>query len=73
TTTGKDVTRASVIAWGRGGKGMLKTTRGNLATFKLGIPWGTLPINFKHAVEICRRLGIGFLWIDALCIVQDDD
>ncbi|KAK4454875.1 heterokaryon incompatibility protein-domain-containing protein [Podospora aff. communis PSN243] len=58
--------------WGDG-VDMLKTTKDSLATFKSGIQWESLPKNFQHAVEICRSLGINFLWIDALCIVQDDD
>jgi len=29
--------------------------------------------NFQHAVRIARALDIRYLWIDSLCIVQDDD
>jgi len=31
-----------------------------------------LPKTFQHAVKITRDIGIRFLWIDSLCIVQDD-
>ncbi|KAI2463826.1 HET-domain-containing protein [Annulohypoxylon bovei var. microspora] len=30
-----------------------------------------LPQNFKDAIQITRALGIRYLWIDALCIIQD--
>ena len=30
-----------------------------------------LPPNFQDAVMVTRALGINFLWIDALCIIQD--
>ncbi|KAB8242097.1 heterokaryon incompatibility protein-domain-containing protein [Aspergillus flavus] len=30
-----------------------------------------LPANFWDAISINRRLGIRYLWIDALCIIQD--
>lgn len=32
-----------------------------------------LPVNFREAVRITRELGIRYLWIDALCIIQDSD
>lgn len=31
-----------------------------------------LPPTFANAVRICRRLNQRYLWIDALCIIQDD-
>jgi hypothetical protein len=36
------------------------------------IPIGELSKNFRHAVEVTRALGYQYLWIDSLCIVQDD-
>ncbi|KAI5856202.1 HET-domain-containing protein [Durotheca rogersii] len=30
-----------------------------------------LPRNFRDAIEVARALGIRYLWIDALCIIQD--
>jgi hypothetical protein len=51
---------------------MLTTTTANLPQHLRGIPWETLPKVFQDAVMICRALGIRYLWIDALAIVQDD-
>ena len=48
-----------------------KLTMGNIETMKNGVAVSTLPNTFRHAIEITRRLGIKYLWIDALCIVQD--
>lgn len=31
-----------------------------------------MPATFQDAIYIARKLGIRYLWIDALCIVQDD-
>jgi hypothetical protein len=31
-----------------------------------------LPRNFQHAIAITRQLGVCYLWIDSLCIIQDD-
>jgi hypothetical protein len=30
-----------------------------------------LPKTFRDAVIVCRRLGVRYLWIDSLCIMQD--
>ena len=49
----------------------LTTTRENLATHKDEIPFERLPRTIKDAITITRDLGIQFLWVDALCIVQD--
>ena len=32
-----------------------------------------LPKNFSDAIELTKELGIPYIWIDALCIVQDDN
>ncbi|KAK5655560.1 hypothetical protein OQA88_5491 [Cercophora sp. LCS_1] len=32
-----------------------------------------LPQVFRDAMEVTRIFGVGYLWIDALCIVQDDE
>jgi hypothetical protein len=32
----------------------------------------TLPKTFQDAISITRQLGLKFIWIDSLCIVQDD-
>jgi Heterokaryon incompatibility protein (HET) len=32
----------------------------------------TLPRAFTDAIELANELGLRYLWIDALCIVQDD-
>ncbi len=31
-----------------------------------------LPKTFRNAIEVTRSLGVQYLWIDSLCIVQDD-
>ncbi|XDG08374.1 hypothetical protein ABKA04_007989 [Annulohypoxylon sp. FPYF3050] len=35
-----------------------------------GIPWTSLPKTFQDAVTICRAMGVSYLWIDTLCILQ---
>ena len=48
------------------------TTKQTLSDRKARVPWATLPKTFQDAVDFTRRLGIEYLWIDSLCIIQGD-
>lgn len=37
-----------------------------------GINLDNLPLTFQHAILITRNLDYRYLWIDSLCIIQDD-
>jgi hypothetical protein len=37
-----------------------------------GFPLASLPQTLQDAVRVTQALGIPYLWVDALCIVQDD-
>lgn len=56
-----------------GGPQPLTTLRCNISERMAGIEIDTLPATLRDAVLVTRRLGIPYLWIDALCIVQDSD
>lgn len=49
------------------------TTKANLEDRYSQICYEILPSTYQDAIIITRRLGVPFLWIDALCIVQDDE
>ncbi|KAH8585613.1 heterokaryon incompatibility protein-domain-containing protein [Bisporella sp. PMI_857] len=49
----------------------LKTELKNLEKHCKELPLYDLPATFQDAIVITRSLGIPFLWIDALCIIQD--
>ncbi|KAH6701976.1 heterokaryon incompatibility, partial [Leptodontidium sp. MPI-SDFR-AT-0119] len=36
------------------------------------IPWSQLPPNFSTIIKLARSLGFRYIWIDSLCIIQDD-
>ncbi|EGS23424.1 putative chromosome transmission fidelity protein [Thermochaetoides thermophila DSM 1495] len=57
--------------WGK--SPFLRTLRQNLPSLKQEIDWDSLPKTFQDAISFTRRLGISYLWIDSLCIVQDDE
>jgi hypothetical protein len=45
----------------------------NIKDLKRSIDILALPQRFQDAIFLARRLGISYVWIDALCIVQDDE
>ncbi|KAF2495661.1 HET-domain-containing protein, partial [Lophium mytilinum] len=51
----------------------LKTTRSNLCDFEGAIPFSLLPATIRDAIIATRLLHIRYLWVDTLCIIQDDD
>lgn len=49
------------------------TTVENLAQNKAKIPWDRLPLTFQDAAAFTLSLGIRYLWIDSICIIQEDE
>jgi hypothetical protein len=56
--------------WGKSPR--LRALKANIQAMLTGIYLGDLPKTFQDAVRITRSLGIRYLWIDCLCIIQDD-
>jgi hypothetical protein len=50
----------------------LTTTSKNKDKMMSGIPLSTCPETIQDAILACRELKCRYLWIDALCIIQDD-
>ncbi|KAF2420546.1 HET-domain-containing protein, partial [Tothia fuscella] len=49
-----------------------KTTMASLASHRERIPLAALPRTFRDAIDVANALNISYIWIDSLCIVQDD-
>ena len=54
------------------GRRPLTTTSASLPERLKGIPLDTMPKTFKDAIAITKAIGLRYLWIDSLCIIQDD-
>jgi hypothetical protein len=48
----------------------LMLTSDNLSDLCVEIQLHSLPASFRDAVMTCRRIGIPYIWIDSLCILQ---
>ncbi|KAK4031671.1 HET domain protein [Parachaetomium inaequale] len=57
--------------WGKSGP--LRTVKSNIKQHKQGIAFEALPLSFKDVVVKAWYLGFRYLWIDSLCIIQDDN
>ena len=51
---------------------LVTLTKASLDRFKEQLPLSSLLVTFQEAFQVTRKLGIKYLWIDALCILQDD-
>ena len=56
-----------------GGPQKITTTRASLPSLSGSIPIHKISATIQDAIKITRNLGIQYLCIDALCIVQDDE
>ncbi|KAM0143873.1 hypothetical protein ACHAP3_001139 [Botrytis cinerea] len=57
--------------WGKEMPEAATTKTRTLEQRLLSIPLKTLPRTFRDAITITRRLGLQYLWIDSLCIIQN--
>ncbi|KAF2100314.1 HET-domain-containing protein [Rhizodiscina lignyota] len=58
--------------WGPPEMSPLTTTSHNFEAHLKAIDWAKLPKTFQDTVHVTRQLGLTYLWIDSICIIQDD-
>ncbi|KAI1778782.1 heterokaryon incompatibility protein-domain-containing protein, partial [Hypoxylon cercidicola] len=56
-----------------GGDQPLKLTSSNMTCLENGISFTLLPLTLQDAVTCTNALGYRYLWVDALCIMQDSE
>jgi hypothetical protein len=55
-----------------GDKDPICTTELTRVDFLKKVPWEKISATYKDAIQITRQLGIRYLWIDSLCLIQDN-
>lgn len=58
--------------WGEDVGDVLKTTTSNINDHYKEVPLTSMPKSLRDAVMVCRGLSILYLWVDSICIIQDD-
>lgn len=61
------------LSYSWGGTLPLQTTSKTLLRHKTSILLTELPLTFQDTIKFLRQTGIQYLWIDSLCIIQDND
>ena len=67
--------RFAALSYGRGAMANaagLRIVGSNMMSLEQSCDFQNLPRTFQDAITICRFLNIEYLWIDRLCIIQDD-
>ena len=55
-----------------GGRAGSVLTKSNLSAWQTELPLDDLPLAFRHAIMVCASLQCEYMWIDSLCILQDN-
>ena len=55
--------------WGSGSP--MRLVNENVLQYQQDIPLASLPQTFADAIQLTNALGLSYLWIDSLCIIQD--
>lgn len=54
-----------------GGHQPITTTLNNIENHRSAIPLPSMPKTFQDAILVTQQLGINYIWVDSLCIIQD--
>lgn len=69
----RETVRYNTLSHRWGDSELFKLDAGSLQTLKSGVDEKVLSNVFQDAVKVTRAQAVPYLWIDSLCIKQDDD
>ena len=68
-----DSPRYIALSYCWGGYDGLKLTHATIGDLENGLDHSSLPQTIRHAAELALDLEVPYLWVDSLCILQDDN
>lgn len=69
--SGEITGKYAALSYCWGGHVAMQLKKDNIDAFKQNMGFDDLPKTFQDAITICVALDIQYVWIDALCIIQD--
>ncbi|KAI8944377.1 HET-domain-containing protein [Xylaria longipes] len=73
TDTIADTAPYATLSYCWGQSPHLRTSKDSIKQFMEAVPAKLLPATYNEFIKIARALAIPYVWIDALCIIQDDE
>ncbi|KAM6534508.1 hypothetical protein FALCPG4_004142 [Fusarium falciforme] len=58
--------------WGPPSRQPIRTIRETISLMRVSVPESELSCVFRDTIWLCKQLGVQYVWIDSLCIIQDD-
>ncbi|KAK7903373.1 hypothetical protein LTR67_001392 [Exophiala xenobiotica] len=69
---GEELSAPYITLSHRWGQDMIKLEQGTQEAMLRGMPVSVLPGTYQDAIRVVRHIGVRYLWIDSLCIRQDE-
>lgn len=69
-TNGTEIYAALSYCWGKDLS--MQLLHSTIAAWKEKLPFDELPQTIQDAIITTKRLGLEYLWVDRICIIQDD-
>jgi hypothetical protein len=64
--------RFAALSYCWGGDQSWKLTNNNTSSTLDSVRWSDLSATVKDVIEVARELSVPYLWVDSVCIAQDD-
>ncbi|KAF2500607.1 HET-domain-containing protein [Lophium mytilinum] len=71
-TEENEVGQYAALSYCWGGEPPIKSTSSTVQDFTDGIRFSWFPQTLQDAMVVANKLGIRYIWIDCICIIQDD-
>ncbi|KAI1127290.1 heterokaryon incompatibility protein-domain-containing protein [Nemania abortiva] len=73
TTVSESIEPFAALSYCWGGDQLYKTTKARMQYSDFSLQWCKLSRSLQDAIKVTVALGLECLWVDSMCIVQDDE